>query len=117
MLGAHYDHVGYQQFAGTVAAGVNAIASCAGQTRPTARPGDIINNGADDDGSGTVALMAHREGVRDRTEAEAVTAVRLAHAAKRRACYGSRYMADYPVVPLDQVVGAAEHRHGRAQPL
>ncbi len=39
MLGAHYDHVGYQQFAGTVAAGVNAIASCAGQSRPSIATG------------------------------------------------------------------------------
>src|SRR5205085_1072179 len=44
LLGAHYDHVGYQQFAGTVAAGENAIAACAGQHRPETRPGDIINN-------------------------------------------------------------------------
>ena len=29
-----------------------------GQTRPTPRPGDNINNGADDDGSGIVSLMA-----------------------------------------------------------
>ena len=26
-------------------------------------------------------------------------------------------MADYPVVPLDKVVGAAQHRHDRPQPL
>ena len=57
MLGAHYDHIGYQQFAPDSAPGAPdaLIASCAGQSRPTPRAGDNINNGADDDGSGTVA--------------------------------------------------------------
>jgi hypothetical protein len=102
LLGAHYDHVGYQQFSGTVAAGVNAIAACAGQTRPEARPGDIINNGADDDGSGTVALMAIAKafatGARPKRSLMFVW-----HSGEESGLYGSRYMADYPVVPIDHV--------------
>jgi hypothetical protein len=50
------EFVGYghtQQFANPAATTAAAIASCPGQTRPTPRPGDVINSGADDDGSGT----------------------------------------------------------------
>jgi hypothetical protein len=102
LLGAHYDHVGYQQFSGTVAAGVNAIAACAGQTRPDARPGDIINNGADDDGSGTVALMAIAKAFATGQKPKR-SLMFVWHSGEEAGLYGSRYMADYPVVPLDHV--------------
>ena len=102
LLGAHYDHVGYQQFPGTVAAGVNAIASCAGQVRPEARPGDIINNGADDDGSGTVSLMAIAKAFATGQKPKR-SLMFVWHSGEESGLYGSRYMADYPVVPLDRV--------------
>ena len=102
MLGAHYDHVGYQQFAGTSAAGVNAIASCSGQSRPSTRPGDIINNGADDDGSGTVALMAIAKAFATGQRPKR-SLLFVWHTGEEAGLYGSRYMADYPVVPLDKV--------------
>src|SRR4051812_2478964 len=102
LLGAHYDHVGYQQFAGTVAAGVNAIASCAGQTRPEVRSGDIINNGADDDGSGTVSLMAIAKAFATGQKPKR-SLMFVWHSGEEAGLYGSRYMADYPVVPLDHV--------------
>jgi peptidase M28-like protein len=102
LLGAHYDHVGYQQFAGTVAAGVSAIASCAGQTRPEVRPGDIINNGADDDGSGTVALMAIAKAFATGQKPKR-SLMFVWHSGEEAGLYGSRYMADYPVVPLDHM--------------
>jgi hypothetical protein len=102
LFGAHYDHVGYQQFTGTDAAGANAIADCAGQTRPTPRPGDVINNGADDDGSGTVALLAlakaFARGQRPRRSVMFVW-----HAGEEGGLVGSRYMAEHPLVPLDAV--------------
>jgi hypothetical protein len=102
ILGAHYDHVGYQQFAGSVAAGPSAIASCAGATRPTPRPGDIINNGADDDGSGTVALMAIAKAFATGQRPKR-SLLFVWHTGEESGLYGSRYMADYPVVPIDQV--------------
>jgi len=102
LLGAHYDHIGYQQFTGTAPLLLNAIASCAGATRPTPRPGDIIDNGADDDGSGTVALMAlakaFAQGARPKR-----SVVFVWHAGEEGGLVGSRYMADHPVVPLDRV--------------
>jgi len=102
VIGAHYDHVGYQQFAGTVAAGANVIASCAGQTRPEPRPGDIINNGADDDGSGTVSLMAIARAFATGQKPKR-SLVFVWHSGEEAGLYGSRYMADYPVVPLDHL--------------
>ncbi len=104
LLGAHYDHIGYQQFAPTAAPGApdSLIASCAGQSRPTPRTGDNINNGADDDGSGTVGLMAiaraFAKGPRPRR-----SVIFIWHTAEEGGLNGSRYMADHPVVPLDRV--------------
>ena len=102
VLGAHYDHVGYQQFAGPAATTAAAIASCVGQTRPTPRPGDVINNGADDDGSGTVALMAIAKafatGARPKRSLLFVW-----HTGEEGGLFGSRYMAANPAVPLDQM--------------
>jgi Zn-dependent M28 family amino/carboxypeptidase len=56
-FGAHYDHVGYAE--GEVTRGDNGARGARGAGRVT--PGaeeDRIWNGADDDGSGTVAIMA-----------------------------------------------------------
>jgi len=99
-LGAHYDHVGYAE----------TEANAAGTERPGA-PGritagavaDPIWNGADDDGSGTVALMALAkafvQGERPRRSLLFVW-----HAGEERGLLGSRYFADHPTVPLDAVV-------------
>ena len=81
-LGAHYDHVG-------IGAPVN---------------GDAIYNGADDDGSGTTALLGM---------AEALAKVRLRpkrsilfvwHAGEEKGLWGSRYFTNYPTVPLAKIV-------------
>jgi hypothetical protein len=100
LLGAHYDHVGYEQFAFGNRA--NAIGSCTGQTRPTPRPGDIINNGADDDGSGTVALMALAKAF-SRGQRVKRSIVFVWHTSEEGGLNGSRFMADHPVVPLERV--------------
>jgi hypothetical protein len=102
-LGAHYDHTGYQQAVSAGGGGVNF--GCAGQSRPTPREGDIINNGADDDGSGTVALMsiarAFATGSRPKRSLLFVW-----HTAEEGGLLGSRYNADYPVVPIDTIIAA-----------
>jgi hypothetical protein len=102
LLGAHYDHVGYQQFAGSTATGPNAIASCAGQTRPEPRTGDIINNGADDDGSGTVSLMAIAKAFATGSKPKR-SVLFVWHAGEEGGLVGSRYMADHPVVPIERM--------------
>jgi hypothetical protein len=100
LLGAHYDHIGYEQFA--FGDRRNAIASCTGQTRPTPRSGDIINNGADDDGSGTVTLMALAKAFA-RGPRMKRSVMLVWHTSEEGGLSGSRYMADHPVVPLEKV--------------
>lgn len=98
-FGAHYDHVGY------------ADRELDGDGRRPSPPGrvtagaadDRIWNGADDDGSGTVALMAiaraFAEGGRPKRSLLFVW-----HAGEERGLYGSRYFADHPTVPIDGIV-------------
>ena len=113
MFGAHYDHVGYQQTppgqgrGGRGGGGAAAAAppgggrlrravarhAAAGRRHQQRRGRRRIGDGGDD---------GDREGVRAGTETEAVAAVRVARGRGGRAL-GSRYMADYPVVPLDKV--------------
>lgn len=100
LLGAHYDHLGYEQFG--INQRLNAIASCTGQTRPTPRPGDIILNGADDDGSGTVTLMALAQAFARGPQTRR-SLLFVWHTAEEGGLSGSRYMADHPVVPLERV--------------
>lgn len=112
-FGAHYDHIGYQQTTpaagggrgGGGGGGGAGAGGCVGQTRPTPRPDDIINNGADDDGSGTVALMglarAFALGPKPKRSLLFVW-----HTAEESGLQGSRYNADYPVVPIESIVAA-----------
>lgn len=103
LFGAHYDHIGYRPAPPPPnAPPVRDAGGCPGQTRNTPRPDDTINNGADDDGSGTVALMAlaraYAGGPRPRRSLMFVW-----HTGEEAGLFGSRYMADYPEVPLDRV--------------
>jgi peptidase M28-like protein len=93
-FGAHYDHVGYS----------NGQSGGRPPGRVTSgRNDDRIWNGADDDGSGTVTLMAlaraFAEGPRPRRSLLFVW-----HAGEERGLLGSRYFADYPTVPMDAIV-------------
>jgi hypothetical protein len=80
-LGAHYDHVGTGRAVG----------------------GDSIYNGADDDGSGTTALLAMAEafarGPRPRRSILFVW-----HAGEEKGLWGSQYFAEFPTVPLKQII-------------
>jgi hypothetical protein len=100
-LGAHLDHVGYQQVAPAGGGGAGAV--CGGQTRPTPRPGDIINNGADDDGSGTVSLMAIAKAFATGQKPKR-SVMFVWHSGEEDGLHGSRYMSDHPVLPIEQMV-------------
>jgi hypothetical protein len=101
-LGAHYDHVGYQQFA--PAGGGGGVGTvCAGQARPTPRPGDAISNGADDDGSGTVSLLAIARAFATGQKPKR-SLMFVWHSGEEDGLHGSRYMADNPVLPIQQMV-------------
>ena len=64
--------------------------------------GDYINNGADDDGSGSTALMAIAKAFATGPKPKR-SIVFVWHAGEEAGLLGSRYNADFPVVPLDKV--------------
>jgi len=83
VLSAHLDHIG---------------------VRPNAPPGsDAINNGADDDASGTIAVLelARALSMGPRTKRTIVFAF---FGSEEAGGFGSTYFADKPVVPLPQIV-------------
>ena len=101
-FGAHYDHVGYAE--GEVTRGDSGPRRAGAPGRVTAgAEDDRIWNGADDDGSGTVALMAlakaFAEGPRPKR-----SLIFVWHTGEERGLWGSRYFADYPTVPMDKIV-------------
>lgn len=81
-LGAHYDHVG-------TGAPVN---------------GDSIYNGADDDGSGTTALLAMAEALSKAGTRPKRSILFIWHAGEEKGLWGSRYFTNYPTLPLDKIV-------------
>ncbi len=92
-FGAHYDHTGYRE----------GVAGGGRGGQAPANPEDRINNGADDDGSGTVAIMsiarAFALGPKPKRSVLFVW-----HAGEEVGLLGSRYNADFPVVPIDKIV-------------
>jgi hypothetical protein len=90
IFGAHLDHVGASRGSDIKGRVNNRLAD------------DRIWNGADDNGSGSVGLMALAKsfatGPRPRR-----SVVFVWHAGEETGLLGSRYMVSYPVVPLDHV--------------
>jgi Zn-dependent M28 family amino/carboxypeptidase len=101
-FGAHYDHVGYAEGEVETQGGVAHLNGAPGRVTQGAE-NDRIWNGADDDGSGTVGVMAIARafalGPRPKRSLLFVW-----HTGEERGLYGSRYFADYPAVPLDSIV-------------
>jgi len=102
-FGAHYDHVGY--------ADGELTKEADGRMRRAGAPGrvtagaedDRIWNGADDDGSGTVTLMAmaHAFATGPRPKRSLLF---VWHTGEERGRWGSLYFVDHPTVDLDRVV-------------
>ncbi|HJU54742.1 MAG TPA: M20/M25/M40 family metallo-hydrolase [Pyrinomonadaceae bacterium] len=91
-VGAHYDHVG------TGAPG--------GAGRAPSLKGDMsdsIWNGADDDGSGTVALLAMAETLAKNPPPKR-SVLFVWHCAEEKGLWGSQYFVENPTVPLDKIV-------------
>lgn len=82
-VGAHYDHVGIGL--------------------PDAS-GDALHNGADDDGSGTVALLAMAEALSRGKVRPARSILFVWHAGEEKGLWGSQYFTKFPTVPLNQIV-------------
>jgi hypothetical protein len=86
IISAHYDHEGL--------------------TTPDAT-GDFIYNGADDNGSGTVATLAIAEALamaRDNGACPARSVMFLHVTAEEKGLLGSRYYSDHPVFPIENTV-------------
>jgi Zn-dependent M28 family amino/carboxypeptidase len=81
-VGAHYDHIGI----------------CA----PTGA--DPICNGADDDGSGTTALLSMAEALAKAPTRPKRSVLFVWHCGEEKGLWGSRYFTEYPAVPLDHIV-------------
>jgi len=82
-LGAHYDHVG---------SGCPPIGN------------DRICNGADDDGSGTTALLAMAEALSKAPVRPKRSVLFVWHCGEEKGLWGSRYFTEFPTVPLNRIV-------------
>jgi hypothetical protein len=102
-FGAHYDHVGYAEgeLVKTPDDGTRRLGSV-GRVTP-GHEDDRIWNGADDDGSGTVALMALAKAFAQGAHPKR-SLLFVWHSGEERGLLGSRYFADYPTVPMDKIV-------------
>ena len=80
--GAHYDHIGI--------------------VRPTA--GDSIANGADDDGSGSMALLAIARVMQQAPVKPRRSVLFVWHIGEEKGLLGSSWFTDHPTVPIDSIV-------------
>ena len=93
MFGSHLDHTGYRTAA--VPAGGR------GAPAPGAAP-DLINNGADDDGSGSTGLLGIAKAFATGPKPKR-SVLFVWHSGEEAGLLGSRYMADFPVVSLESI--------------
>ncbi len=89
VIGAHFDHAGYGQYGG--------------------RERDIIHPGADDNASGTSAMLVAAQRLSEAyaampEDAEARSILFLAFSAEEWGLLGSRYYAENPVAPIEDHV-------------
>jgi hypothetical protein len=79
VIGAHFDHLG--------------------------RAGDYIYNGADDNGSGSVGVLAIAKAMAMNPVKPRRTIVFALWTGEERGLYGSRYYVQHPLFPIDKTVG------------
>ncbi|MEZ5429145.1 MAG: M20/M25/M40 family metallo-hydrolase [Pyrinomonadaceae bacterium] len=82
-IGAHYDHVG---------------------TNENASGSDKIWNGADDDGSGTVAVLSIAEALAKAPQRPKRSILFVWHAGEEKGLWGSEYFNKFPTVDITKVV-------------
>jgi hypothetical protein len=89
IVSAHYDHIG---------------------VRP-AGEGDRINNGANDDGSGTVSVIELASALASLKQRPKRSVVFIAWFGEEKGLQGSRYYARHPVFPLEKTVAMVNLEH------
>lgn len=82
-FGAHYDHVGVG--------------------RPDER-GDTIYNGADDDGSGTVSLLALAQAFGTSKDKPKRSIIFVWHCGEEKGLWGSDFFTTHPTIPLTSII-------------
>ena len=65
---------------------------------------DSVNNGADDDGSGTVGLLEIAEAFAGSGRAPARSMLFVSHTGEEKGMWGSQWFTDHPTVPRDSIV-------------
>ena len=65
---------------------------------------DSINNGADDDGTGTVSVLEIAEAFATATARPKRSILFVWHAGEEKGLWGSMYFTDHPTVPRDSIV-------------
>ncbi|MEP6990433.1 MAG: M28 family peptidase [bacterium] len=65
---------------------------------------DSVNNGADDDGSGTVAMLEIAERFATAPERPARSLLFVSHTGEEYGLWGSQWFTDHPTVPRDSIV-------------
>jgi Zn-dependent M28 family amino/carboxypeptidase len=63
-----------------------------------------VFNGADDDGSGTTALLAMAEALAHATVRPKRSTLFVWHCGEEKGLWGSRYFTNYPTVPIDHII-------------
>jgi Zn-dependent M28 family amino/carboxypeptidase len=101
-LGAHLDHVGYATSEVTTGTNGPQRVGAPGRVKEGALD-DRIWNGADDDGSGSVTLMAIARAFALGPKPKR-SLVFVWHTGEERGLWGSRHYADYPTVAIDRIV-------------
>ena len=96
LFGAHLDHVGYRTSAAALGGRGGAAATAA------AGPPDLIFNGADDDGSGSTGMLGIAKAFANGPKPKR-SVIFVWHTGEEGGLQGSRFMADFPTVPLDAV--------------
>ncbi len=92
IVSAHYDHIG-------------TLDTAQGRTEEKSPPpGDRIYNGADDDGSGTVSVIALAQAFSKLKDKPKRSIIFLTFCGEELGLLGSRYYAEHPVVPLKNTI-------------
>jgi hypothetical protein len=81
---------------------IDSLIRYARSIRPPRR--DSINNGADDDGSGTSILLEIAE--KFASERPARSIIFISHQGEEAGLLGSRWFTDHPTIPLDSIAAA-----------
>jgi Peptidase family M28 len=82
---------------------IRAIIDSARRQHPPRR--DSIRNGADDDGSGTVAILEIAEKMAQSAQKPKRSILFVSHTGEEAGLLGSQWYTDHPTVPLDSIVG------------